>query len=379
MANANEYDSETGEITTDLVPIDTAALSAITKAEIDTQVATAHRFPRNMTRAIQNVLTLTTMDEETAEEAIYALPRGGKPIRGASIRLAEAAAQAWGNCRVDARVIMVNRQEKTVTAEGVFHDLETNMATRATVQRRIVDRHGRIYNDDMIIVTGNAACAIARRNAILAGIPRPVWRKAYLEAERIVAGDVTTLVATRDKAISSLAHYGLTPDQIFQIIGVEGADDIGISHIPSLRGMFAGLKNSETTVEELLRTSRKSAAVTHEAVADPLADAAPEASQPAQKTEPAPATDPAAQKPTTAPETAPDTKKPPAAAKSPETFTDDQIASMMEYARKRASAGAARKVPKDIAGPEHAKIAEQWLQEFDKAVSALAQDKEAGQ
>ena len=373
MANANEFDTETGEITTDLVPIDTAALSAITKAEIDTQVATAHRFPRNMTRAIHNVLTLTTMDEETAEEAIYALPRGGKPIRGASIRLAEAAAQAWGNCRVDARVIMVNRQEKTVTAEGVFHDLETNMATRATVQRRIVDRHGRIYNDDMIIVTGNAACAIARRNAILAGIPRPVWRKAYLEAERIVAGDVTTLVATRDKAIASLAHYGLTPDQIFQIIGVEGADDISISHIPSLRGMFAGLKNSETTVEELLRTSRKPGAVTHETVDDPLADAAPGPAQPAQKTEPAPDPDPADKKP--APEVKPETKKTTAAAKSPEPFTDEQIAGFMAHARKRAIAGAARKVPKDISGPEHAQIAEQYLQEFDKAAAALVEEK----
>jgi hypothetical protein len=30
----------------------------------------------------------------------------------------------------------------------------------------------------MIIVTGNAASAIAKRNAILAGVPNAVWRRA---------------------------------------------------------------------------------------------------------------------------------------------------------------------------------------------------------
>src|SRR5215470_4225045 len=143
-------------------------VSTLAKAEIDSQVATARQYPRAMKSAAQNIMTLATVDEQTAGECMYALPRGNKPIRGPSIRFAEIVAQCWGNNRTSATTIEIDRVNKLVIAEGMFHDLETNHATKATVNRRISDKHGRIFNDDMIVVTGNAACAIARRNAILA-------------------------------------------------------------------------------------------------------------------------------------------------------------------------------------------------------------------
>lgn len=303
----NDMITEDGEVLTGtaMAVIDTTALSAIVRAEIDTQIATARAYPRSVDRAIKNILSLTTMDEETAEEAIYALPRGGKPIRGPSVRLAETVAQSWGNCRVDARVVMVDRNEKVIVAEGLFHDLETNMATRATVRRRITDKRGQLYNDDMIAVTGNAACSIAKRNAILAGIPKPVWRKAYQAAEKVIAGDQTTLTVTRDKAIAALAHFGLTPEQVFQIIGVRGLDDISLDHIPTLRGTFSGLKNGETTVEELLRTSKPTTgSSSHEKVSNPLADDAPAPEE--TKAEPAKSEAAPAESETSAPKASPE-------------------------------------------------------------------------
>jgi hypothetical protein len=45
----------------------------------------------------------------------------------------------------------------------------------STVRRRIFDSRGRLFNDDMITVTGNAACAIAKRNAILSGVPKSAF------------------------------------------------------------------------------------------------------------------------------------------------------------------------------------------------------------
>lgn len=56
-----------------------------------------------------------------------------------------------------------------MTAQGVFHDLERNVAITYEVRRRIVDKNGRRYKPDMIGVTANAACSIALRNAILRG------------------------------------------------------------------------------------------------------------------------------------------------------------------------------------------------------------------
>ena len=62
---------------------------SLARAEVDQQVATARAMPRSISKAIQNINTLATLDEESAQECIYALPRGGKPIKGPSVRLAE--------------------------------------------------------------------------------------------------------------------------------------------------------------------------------------------------------------------------------------------------------------------------------------------------
>ena len=224
---------------------------SLARAEIDQQISTAHAYPRSIDRAVKNILTLATMDEQAAEECIYALPRGGKPIKGASVRLAEIVASQWGNNRVGARVVHVDRDEKFVEAEGVYHDLETNAAITSRVRRRIVDAKGRLFSDDMIIVTGNAAAAIAKRNAILGGVPRAVWRKAYEAAEKVIVGDVKTLSVRREGAIRAFAAFGVTPAQIFTALGVSGLDDIGLSHIPELIGMHSALKSGEVEVEEM--------------------------------------------------------------------------------------------------------------------------------
>lgn len=223
----------------------------LTRAEVDQQVATSRAMPRSIDRAVKNILSLATMDRESAAECIYALPRGGKPIRGPSIRMAEIIASQWGNCRTGARVVHVDRAEKFVEAEGVFHDLETNMATTARVRRRISDKQGRVLTDDMIIVTGNAACSIAKRNAILGAVPKAVWRKAYLKVEGVIAGDVQTLVQRRDEAVKAFAMYGVKPEQIYAAIGVSGMADIAIDHIIILAGMMSAIQNGEETVESL--------------------------------------------------------------------------------------------------------------------------------
>lgn len=262
--------------------VDASLAVGLSRAEIDTQIATARRYPRQISRVAQSILSLATLDEETAEESMYALPRGGKPIQGPSIRFAEIVKTSYGNCRAAARVVHVDRVEKVVIAEGVFHDLETNTATRAEVRRRICDKYGKLYKDDMIIVTGNAACSIALRNAILGGVPKALWRKAYDAVQHTIAGDVKTLAETRDKAIKALANFGVTPEQIFAALGVAGVEDITIQHVPTLRGMFATLKNGEATVEEMFSGTIPRAG-NHAVVRNPLNDDPPmsNSSQPA--------------------------------------------------------------------------------------------------
>ena len=224
---------------------------SLLKGELDTQIATAKHYPRDISRTINNILSLATIDEETAEECIYALPRAGKPIKGPSIRLAEIIQSQFGNNRVGTRVVHVDRIEKYVEAEGIFHDLETNTATTARVRRRISDKRGRLLTDDMIIVTGNAAASIAKRNAILAGVPKAIWRRAYHAVESVLAGDVKTLVERRSAALKAFAAFGVTPEQVCTALEIQGVDNITLEHLPTLIGMHSALKNSEASVEEM--------------------------------------------------------------------------------------------------------------------------------
>lgn len=221
-------------------------------AEIDQQISTAHAYPRSITKVNRNIVSLVTLDKEFAQECTFALPRGNKPITGPSIRMAEVVFSQWGNCRGGARVVHVDRKEMFIEAEGVFHDLETNAATTKRVRRRISDKNGKLLSDDMIIVTGNAACSIAFRNAVLAGVPKMVWGPAYDNALRMIKGDVKTLPERRTNAMTTMAAFGLKPEQVFLMLGVRGMDDIGLDQIVTLGGLHNALKNEEVTVEELL-------------------------------------------------------------------------------------------------------------------------------
>lgn len=248
MNAVTQYDPVTGEIKEDTYDVPTAVLLA--KAELDQAVSTAKAYPRSLQRARDNITDLVMLDEETAEECVYALPRGGKPIKGPSVRFAEIVASQYGNCHVGSRVVDVNRFEKYVEAEGVFKDLETGLTRTARIRRRISGKDGRLFNDDMIVVTGNAACSIALREAILKGIPKALWKKAYAAAEEVIAGNVKTLAESREKAVKAFAAWGVTPEQIFASLEVEGLDEITTDHLGTLRAMHKAIRDEEQTVED---------------------------------------------------------------------------------------------------------------------------------
>lgn len=276
---AQDLISADGEVlpqTTQQAVLDVSGLSAIVRAEIDTAIATARAYPRSAKRALDNITLFASLDEATAAECIYALNRGGKPIRGPSIRMAEIIAQQWGNNRVDARVVEIDRKNKVIVAEATFHDLETNSLTKASVQRRISGKNNQIYSDDMIVTTGNAACSIARRNAILGGVPKGIWAQGLFAAEQKVRGDAKTLTERRDVAVKAFAHFGMTPEQVLMIMHVKSVEEIGLDELVTLRGTFSALKNGETTVEEVVRIATGAPAQSdHKKIANPLSDEAP--------------------------------------------------------------------------------------------------------
>ena len=88
--------------------IPAGAIAQIEQAQIDTQIATARRYPRNIAKVKAQMLAIATLDEETAAACSYALPRAGKVITGPSVRLAEIALSAFTNVRAATRILSVH-------------------------------------------------------------------------------------------------------------------------------------------------------------------------------------------------------------------------------------------------------------------------------
>lgn len=242
----------------EIVPVDSGiAIFNQEKAMIDIQISTAKAYPRSIRAATENIVAIATMDRATAESCNYALPRGGKHISGPSVHLARIIAQQWGNIRVDSRVVGVDATH--VTAEAVCFDLETNVAVKTQVKRSIVGKSGR-FNDDMITVTGNAACAIALRNAVYSVVPKSVIEKAYKAAMSVITGDIsdeTKLIAKRKQVLDALKDaYKVTDEEILKAIGKSSLAHIGAEEIVTLIGFGQAIKDGDATVDGVFRPSK---------------------------------------------------------------------------------------------------------------------------
>lgn len=231
---------------------ESSMVAMLNKSEIDQQIATAKTYPRSIRRFSDEAKAMVTLNESIAQQCVYALPRAGKTIEGASARFGEIMASAWGNCRAGARV--VNEGKDFITAQGVFHDLERNVAITYEVQRRITDAQGRRFKADMIGVTANAACSIALRNAILKGIPKAFWEPLYVAARKVIAGDIKTLANKRASAIQQFAIFGVTEPMILAKLGRQGIEDVTVDDLVTLFGLLTAIQDGDTTPEQAFAT-----------------------------------------------------------------------------------------------------------------------------
>src|SRR5512146_2764523 len=99
-----------------------SAIQALERAAVDSQIATAQAYPRDLVKFRKRALAMATLDLETAQSCIYHRPVGKgddgkqKIAEGESIRMAEIVGAAFGNLRVGSRVI--EQTPTFVRAEG---------------------------------------------------------------------------------------------------------------------------------------------------------------------------------------------------------------------------------------------------------------------
>lgn len=233
-------------------------IDAVERANVDSQVATAKQYPRDLARSVNNSIAMATMDAATAQSCGYALPRGGKPITGPSVHLAKLIVSNWGNMRAEAKVVQIT--DKQVISRGTCWDLENNVATAFEVRRSIVGKNGKRFSDDMITVTGNAANSIAYRNAVFSVIPKAITDKVYQAAQHFITGDLSDeekLVARRKKCIDFFKdEYGITENEVVMLCGKQTVNQIKADQIALLLGITQSLKDGDTTVEDLMKPYR---------------------------------------------------------------------------------------------------------------------------
>lgn len=221
------------------------------RAAYDIQIATAKQWPRDIKIATARALTTATLDENIAESCGYAVPRAGKEISGPSVHLARIIVQNWGNVRVELKVVEITKTQ--VVSNAVCFDLETNYAVKVEVRKSIVGKYGR-FSEDMITVTGNAANAIAFRNAVYSVVPKAVTDKIYNATRDMLTGDLTSedkLKESRDNAIAYFKDkYNATEAEILAALGLKSLNQIKQDHIITLRSLKQGLKDGDTTPDE---------------------------------------------------------------------------------------------------------------------------------
>jgi hypothetical protein len=225
----------------------------MTSAEIDKQIATAKQYPRDYQAVLANIKQLATLDKEIAEDCFYVLRRkdasgADNIIEGLSVRFAEVVASCWGNLRTGTRIVANNG--KTITAQAICHDLETNVARSMEISRRITTKSGKTFSEDMQVVTGNAASAIAFRNAVLSVIPKAFLKSIITEVKAMALGQSIDVDQRRQRMLDYFAKIGVSQEQILNYLNLESVDQIAEQELFQLGGTANAIKEGTTTVKE---------------------------------------------------------------------------------------------------------------------------------
>jgi len=247
-----EYLSPETETSTAIVETSPSILAIIAQSEHASMVTTAN-LPanrRNLDVFGKKLMAYATHSQPVALSMFYTLPRAGKQIVGASVRFAEVVAPCWKNNSTGSRI--VDNTEKTITAQGVFIDFESNLRNEKYVPRRITNSQGQKFNDDMIMTTGKACLSIAYREAILkGGVPMALWSPAYEQAKLTAVGQAVSHAARIDAAMEYLTKLGVSEWQIMNAVGVTSPKELEIDHLVTLKALCEEIKKGVRTIEDV--------------------------------------------------------------------------------------------------------------------------------
>lgn len=224
-------------------------------AEVQAAMMIARMNPRDPVRAMDRILNACTRPA-LAETGLYQYSKGGSSVSGASIRLAETMAQAWGNIQYGFREIYRGTGSDGVTyseVEAFAWDVETN--TRRPVQFRV--RHWRDTKSggypikderDIYELTANMAQRRVRA-CILAIIPGDVEEAARNQCEITLKAKADTSPEAMKRMVEAFEEFGISKAQIEKRIQ-RRLDTITPAQVVSLKKVYSSLRDGMSSKED---------------------------------------------------------------------------------------------------------------------------------
>lgn len=220
------------------------------QAEAFASIMAAKNWPRDEAKAADKLLN-ACMRPKLAEQAVYIYSRGGQDIQGPSIRLAEAAARAWGNLKYGFKVTASDKLHSEVLCFA--YDMESNIP----VERSFTVSHVRhtkkgdtLLTDPRDIYEKIANEAMRRvRACILECIPGDVIESAVEQCDATLRATADVSEATIKKLLDAFAMLGVTKSQIEARIQ-RHVDSIQPAQVLFLRKVFVSIKDGMSKPED---------------------------------------------------------------------------------------------------------------------------------
>jgi hypothetical protein len=235
-------------------------------AEVQASMVIAKRFPRNPIEAMDKILQACTRPT-LADGALYSYSRGGTDVTGPSIRLAEVAAQAWGNVSFGVRELEQRGGESTV--EAFAWDMETNTRQVKVFQvahERHTKRGVTKLSDprDIYELIANQG-ARRLRSCILGVIPGDVIEAAVKQCEETLHANADVSADGIKKLAEAFAKLGVSKEQIEARIQ-RRLETIRPAQVVQLRKIYASMNDGMSVAADWFDPSTTAAASATDAI-----------------------------------------------------------------------------------------------------------------
>jgi len=219
-------------------------------AQVQAAYVIAKKFPRNEHEAYTRIME-TCKRPSLAEQSTYAYPRGGKMVTGASIRLAEALSQAWGN--LDCGIRELSQENGSSVCEAYAIDLQTN--SRVTKVFHVAHKRDTKKGTQRLTDSRDIYELVANQGArrlracILAIIPGDIVEAAVAKcAQTLECSDVPRAEQIK-KLLTAFDEYGIKVEHIEKRLG-HNLDAIIAPEIVALKAVYRSIRDGMGKREE---------------------------------------------------------------------------------------------------------------------------------